>query len=264
MHHYSEDPSKQYHIKVGADDVGRYCILPGDPGRVEKIAKYFDDAAFVSSNREYTVWTGYLEGEKVSAVSTGIGGPSTAICVEELVKCGAHTFVRTGTCGGMQEKVLSGDIVIASGSIRAEGTSREYAPIEFPAVADFDVLTAMVKAASDLKLPYHVGVSQSKDSFYGQHSPEESAVSYELVNKWNSWLKLGCLASEMEAAALFIVAANLGVRSGACFLVAANQEREKKGLPNPVVRDVDGAVRVAGETVRNLILADRVRNRKEA
>ena len=261
--HYSIDTEKQYHINVGAADVGRYCILPGDPGRVEKIAEYFDDAKFVSSNREYTVWTGYLDGEKVSAVSTGIGGPSTAICVEELVKCGCHTFVRTGTCGGMQEQVMSGDIVIANGSIRAEGTSREYAPIEFPAVPDFDVLTALAAAAAGLKLPYHVGVSQSKDSFYGQHSPEASAVSYELLNKWNSWLKLGCLASEMESAALFTVAANLHVRSGACFLVMANQERERMGLPNPVVHDTDAAVRVAVEAVRGLIRADRAKERKE-
>jgi len=257
MHHYSEDPSKQYHIKVGADDVGRYCILPGDPGRVEKIAKYFDDAAFVSSNREYTVWTGYLEGEKVSAVSTGIGGPSTAICVEELVKCGAHTFVRTGTCGGMQEKVLSGDIVIASGSIRAEGTSREYAPIEFPAVADFKVTGALVHAAEGMRLRWHAGIVQCKDSFYGQHAPSRMPVAAELEEKWEAWKRLGVLASEMESAALFTVAAALNLRCGACFHVVWNQERKAAGLTEPDEHDEQKAIAAAVEALRLLIEADR-------
>ncbi len=174
---------------------------------------------------------------------------------------GADTFVRIGTCGGMQTDVLSGDIVIANGAIRMEGTSKEYAPIEFPAVPSFEVLTALKKAAVDLETRHHVGVVQCKDAFYGQHSPEKMPVSYELLNKWEAWKRMGCLASEMESAALFIVASSLGVRMGSCFLVMANQEREKLGLENPVVHDTDMAVRVAVEAIRNLIREDAERNK---
>lgn len=127
----------QFHIRCKEGDVGAYCILPGDPGRCEAIAALFDHAAFVSQNREYTVYTGTLLGEKVSVCSTGIGGPSAAIAMEELSAIGAHTFIRVGTCGGIAEKVRAGDLVIATGAIRMEGTSREYAPIAFPAVPRF-------------------------------------------------------------------------------------------------------------------------------
>jgi uridine phosphorylase len=119
--HYSEDPSKQYHIQVAAGEVGRYVILPGDPKRCAKIAAYFDDAKLVADSREFTTYTGTLDGVKVSVTSTGIGGPSASIAMEELVKCGADTFLRVGTCGGMQTDVKSGDIVIANGAIRMEG-----------------------------------------------------------------------------------------------------------------------------------------------
>ena len=254
---YSEDTSKQYHIQVGKGDVGRYVILPGDPKRCEKIAKYFDDPVLVADSREYVTYTGYLDGEKVSVTSTGIGGPSASIAMEELVNAGADTFVRIGTCGGMQLDVKSGDVVIANGAIRMEGTSKEYAPIEFPAVADIHVINALMQSAEELESPYHVGVVQCKDSFYGQHSPERMPVGYELMNKWEAWKRLGCLASEMESAALFVVASHLGVRAGSCFLVLANQEREKKGLENPVVHDTDMAIQVAVGAIRKLIKADK-------
>ncbi len=252
---YAEE-GVQYHIGLRAGDVGNYVILPGDPKRCEKIAGYFEDARFVADNREFVTYTGYLDGVKVSVTSTGIGGPSTAIAVEELVQAGADTFLRVGTCGGMQTRVKSGDCVIATGSIRMEGTSREYAPIEFPAVADYQVVSALVQAAEKLRIPYHVGVAQSKDSFYGQHSPEKSPVGYELTAKWEAWKKLGCLASEMEGAALFTVGAALGVRCGAVFLTMANQERERLGLPNPVVHDTDQAIQTAVEAIRILIRED--------
>lgn len=254
---YSEVAGKQYHIQVGEGDVGRYVILPGDPKRCEKIAKYFDNAVLIADSREYVTYTGYLDGEKVSVTSTGIGGPSASIAMEELVNAGADTFVRIGTCGGMQLNVKSGDVVIANGAIRMEGTSKEYAPIEFPAVADIHVTNALMQSAEELKSPYHVGVVQCKDSFYGQHSPERMPVSYELMNKWEAWKRLGCLASEMESAALFVVASHLRVRAGSCFLVLANQEREKEGLENPVVHDTDMAIRVAVGAIRKLIEADR-------
>ena len=259
MKNYSEDTSKQYHIQVGKGEVGRYVILPGDPGRCEKIAAYFDNPVKIAQNREYTTYTGTIEGEKVSVTSTGIGGPSAAIALQELTACGADTFIRVGTCGGMQLDVKSGDIVIASGSIRAEGTSREYAPIEYPAVASFDVIEKMKYAAVKMNVPYHIGVVQSKDSFYGQHEPEIMPVSYMLENRWEAWKRMGCLASEMESAALYTVGQFLRVRVGACFLVMANQEREKKHLDNPVAHDTDLAIRVAVEAIRSMILEERNR-----
>ena len=150
-----------------------------------------------------------------------------------------------------------GDIVVATGAVRMEGTSREYAPIEYPAVADLEVANTLVAAARELGYTYHTGVVQCKDAFYGQHEPERMPVSYELLNKWEAWKRLGCKASEMESAALFIVAGKLRVRAGACFLVMANQEREKLGLENPVVHDTDMAVRTAVDAVRNLIRCDK-------
>lgn len=256
---YSENAAKQYHIQVGKGDVGRYVILPGDPKRCAKIARYFDGAEQIADSREYVTYTGTLDGVKVSVTSTGIGGPSASIAMEELVQAGADTFVRIGTCGGMQLDVKSGDIVIANGAIRMEGTSREYAPIEFPAVANIEVVNALTAAAKSLGQKYHVGVVQCKDSFYGQHSPETKPVGCELLQKWEAWKRLGCLASEMESAALFIVAASLGVRMGSCFLVLANQEREAAGLENPVVHDTDMAIRTAVEALRGLIRADQAR-----
>lgn len=259
---YSENPDKQYHIQVGKGDVGRYVIMPGDPKRCAKIAKYFDDAVMMADSREYVTYTGYLDGVKVSVTSTGIGGPSASIAMEELVMSGADTFIRIGTCGGMQLDVKSGDVVIASGAIRMEGTSREYAPIEFPAVANIDITNALIGAARTLNTEYHVGVVQCKDAFYGQHSPETKPVSYELLHKWEAWKRLGCLASEMESAALFVVASSLGVRAGSVFLVVANQEREREGLSNPVVHDTDMAIRTAVEAIRRLIKEDKKEKRK--
>ena len=194
---YSTDGT-QYHIGLKQGDIGEYVILPGDPKRCEKIAAYFDNAELIADRREFTTYTGYLNGVKVSVTSTGIGGPSAAIALEELVKVGGKYFIRVGTCGGMDLGVKSGDLVIATGAVRMEGTSKEYAPIEFPAVADYDIVTSLIQGAKKLNLPYHVGIVECKDSFYGQHNPDLMPVSYELNHKWNAWLKLGCLASEME------------------------------------------------------------------
>ncbi len=248
---------KQYHIHCAQGDVGRYVILPGDPGRCEKIAALFDDAHFVSQNREYTVYTGTLLGEKVSVCSTGIGGPSAAIAMEELHNIGADTFIRTGTCGGIELDVRSGDVVVATGAIRFEHTSREYAPLEYPSVANFEVTTALVNASRALGKRTHTGVVQCKDSFYGQHSPDKSPVSYELKAKWEAWKRLGVKASEMESAALFVVADALRCRCGSCFHVVWNQEREAAGLDQAMSEDTSAAVRVAVEALKLLIAADR-------
>lgn len=246
------DDGRQYHIGLKEGDVGKYVILPGDPKRCEKIAQYFDDPKLVADNREYVTYTGYINGEKVSVTSTGIGGPSAAIAMEELVKVGAEVFIRVGTCGGMNLDVKGGDVVIATAAIRAEGTSKEYAPIEFPAVANLDVTTALVQAARNLDYSYHTGVVQCKDSFYGQHAPETKPVSYDLQNKWEAWKRLGCLASEMESAALFVVASYLNVKVGSVFLTVANQEREKLELENPIVHDTEKAIKTAIEAIKIL------------
>jgi uridine phosphorylase len=253
---YSQGSGKQYHINVGAGEVGKYVILPGDPKRCAKIAAHFDNPQLIADSREYVTYTGYLDGVKVSVTSTGIGGPSAAIALEELVKCGADTFIRVGTSGGMDIDVKGGDVVVATGAIRMEGTSKEYAPIEFPAVANFEVANSLVEACKTLNKPHHVGVVQCKDSFNGQHSPQTKPVSYELIDKWNAWLGLGTLASEMESAALFVVGSYLRVRVGSVFLVVANQEREKAGLENIQVHDTEAAIEVAIEAIRNLIKAD--------
>lgn len=249
---YSDD-GRQYHIGLKEGDIGEYVILPGDPKRCEKIAAYFDDAKLIADRREYTTYTGFLNGVKVSVTSTGIGGPSAAIALEELVKVGGKKFIRVGTCGGMDLDVKSGDLVIATGAIRMEGTSKEYAPIEFPAVADYDIVTSLINASKKLNMPYHVGIVECKDSFYGQHSPDIMPISYELNNKWNAWLRLGTLASEMESAALFTVASFLRVKVGSIFLVVANQEREKKGLDNPVVHDTDSAIKTTVEAIKLML-----------
>ncbi|MCR5788461.1 MAG: uridine phosphorylase [Lachnospiraceae bacterium] len=256
---YTEGGGYQYHIGTRQGEVGKYVILPGDPGRVEKIAAHLQDAKQVAFNREFKTYTGTLEGVPVSVTSTGIGGPSASIAMEELYRCGADTFVRVGTCGGMQEDIMGGDLVIASGAIRMEGTSREYAPIEFPAVADFTVTQALREAAGAVSARYHVGVVQCKDSFYGQHEPEVKPVGYELTAKWEAWIRCGALASEMESAALFVVGSYLRVRVGSVFLVVANQERAKKGLDNPQAHDTEMAVKTAVEAVRILIRQDKGR-----
>ena len=251
-----QDIGTQFHIRCNEGDVGRYVFLPGDPGRCEAIAQYFDNPVHVGMNREYNIYTGELLGQKVSVCSTGIGGPSASIAMEELVNIGSDTFIRVGTCGGIAMDVLPGDVVVATGSIRFEHTSLEYAPIEFPAVPDFGVTAALKAAAEDLGYRVHTGVVQCKDSFYGQHSPEKSPVYYELLQKWESWKRLGVKASEMESSALFVVASALGVRCGSCFHAVWNQEREKAGLAMPMTEDTSAAIRVGIEAMKRIIAED--------
>ena len=248
----------QYHINCRAGETGEYCILPGDPGRCELIASFFDEPACVSQNREYCIWNGRLCGESVTVCSTGIGGPSTAIAVEELFACGTKNFIRIGTCGGINLKVKSGDAVIASGAVRFEGPSREYAPLEFPAVPDYEILSALADAAKASGTPYHVGVVQCKDSFYGQHSPHRMPISAELEVKWEAWKRLGVLASEMESAALFTVCAALGARAGSVFHTVWNQERFAAGLDTSASEshDTDSAIRIAIDAIKILIERD--------
>lgn len=252
-----QETEKLYHLNCQKGDVGRYVLLPGDPGRSEAIAKLFDNPVHIGMNREYNIWTGTLLGEKVSVCSTGIGGPSAAIAMEELTQIGADTFIRVGTCGGIHLDVKPGDIVVATGAIRFEHTSMEYAPMEYPAVANFDVTAAIKSASEELGYCTHTGIVQCKDSFYGQHSPEKSPVYYELLQKWESWKRLGVKASEMESSALFVIADALHVRCGSCFHVVWNQEREKAGMFMPMTEDTSGAIKVGVEAIKKLIAADK-------
>ena len=250
-----DNHEKQFHIPLSFGEVGEYCLLPGDPGRCEKIAAFLENPHHVVQNREYNVWNGTLLGKTVTVCSTGIGGPSTAIAVEELVACGAKTLIRVGTSGGISLDVKSGDVVIASGAVRQDGTSHEYAPPEFPAVSDSEVLFALIEAARALAYDFHTGVVQSKDSFYGQHLPKRMPTSSSLLEKWEAWKRLGVLASEMEAAALFTVGASLGVRTGAVFHVIWNQERADAGLDtaSDEKHDTEKAILVAVEAIKHLI-----------
>lgn len=248
--------AKMYHIAMEPGDVGRYVLLPGDPGRVEKIGCRFDNPREVAYNREFHTITGTLDGVPVSVTSTGIGGPSLAICVEELHMIGADTFIRVGTCGGMALKVKTGDIIVSTGAIRQEGTSKEYMPLEFPAVSDYDTTTALVQACRELGYPMHTGVIQSKDSFYGQHNPERMPIANTLLNNWQAWLAGGCLASEMESGTLFILASYLGARASSVNCCLGNQERRKKGLQDDKKGDIEMAIDVAILALRKLIAQD--------
>ncbi len=245
---------KMYHIGLTKEDIqgAKTAILPGDPGRVEKIAAKLQNPIKLTVSREYTSYLGELNNEKILVISTGMGGASTAICVEELHLLGVENLIRVGTCGGMQDDVLAGDIIIAQGAIRQDGTSKEYVPIEFPAVADIDLLCNLRESAKELGYRYHTGIVQCKDSFYGQHSPEKMPIAYELLNKWNAWIKAGTLASEMESSTLYTVASILRMRAATVLLVVWNQEREKKGLDNDTSFDVEKAINVAINALKNI------------
>ncbi|WP_458863058.1 uridine phosphorylase [Acidaminobacterium chupaoyuni] len=251
---------RQMHLTISRGDVGGYCLLPGDPGRCEKIAAYLDDARFVAQNREFVTYTGSLCGERVSVCSTGIGGPSAAIAVEELASCGVHTVIRVGTCGGIDLSVMGGDVVVATAAVRQEGTSLHYMPIEYPAAADFEVTSALRRGAKNIidqtGGSVHTGVVQSKDSFYGQHDPGRMPVAQELLAKWEAWKQAGVLASEMESAAVFVTSAVLGLRAGALFAVLWNQERRQAGMSDAECTDTDLAIRAAIEGLKELIRRD--------
>ena len=256
------DGERQFHIQTLPEEVGEYVILPGDPGRVPKIAALLENSKQVASNREYNVYTGFLDGCKVSVCSTGIGGPSAAIAAEELIKCGAHTLIRVGTSGGMDLSVTGGDLIIASGAVRGEGTSHEYLPPEYPALAHFDVVQALQQAAQTMSSDtigngYHIGVVHSKDSFYGEVEPEASPMNQDILRRWDAYMRCGCLTSEMECAAVFSVCTARRARSGAVLTALWNVERSKAGLPDTITYDSSRAIACAVEAIRILIRHDR-------
>ena len=250
-----EDP-RQYHIALGEGDIGRYVFLPGDPGRCELIASHFDSPEKIASHREYETWIGFLENQKVAVTSTGIGGPSAAIALEELVAIGADTFVRVGTSGSMQNHIKPGDIAIVSSAIRDEGTSLHYLPLEFPAVADLEITLALAEAARKMNKVVHVGVSQSKDSFYGQHSPERMPISGRLLERWSAWMAGGAICSEMEAASLYIVASVLRVRASGLMMVMGHPDQSPMTADEWAASDIENLLPVAIEGMREIIRRD--------
>ncbi len=236
------DKGQQYHVELAKGDVGRYVILPGDPGRVETIAAFLDHPVKVASHREYVTYTGALDGVKVSVTSTGIGGPSAAIAVEELIAAGADTFIRIGTAGMIQDYFNLNDCIIATGAVRDEGTTRQYIPLAYPAVAHYQVVAALQYAAEKCGKVSHIGIVQSKDAFYGEAEPESMPNEDMLRSQWKAWKRGQVLASEMEAAALFVVSSIRKARAG-CVL-------NNRG-------DMKETIAVAVEAVRYLIEADR-------
>ncbi len=247
-----------FHLQVGAEDIGRYVFLPGDPGRVETIAARLAGAKYVHQNREFMIYTGELSGTRVSVVSTGIGGPSAAIAMEELTQLGAHTFLRIGTCGAVQPELAPGTLILPTGAVRMEGTTREYMPIEFPAVPDFTLLSALVKSAEAAGFPYQTGIVQCKDSFYGQHAPESMPVGNTLLEKWKAWIAGGVLGSEMESAALFVVAAVRHVRCATVLQTLWNQVRTGANTcrSENAHDDMSAAIDVAVEAMKIIIAQD--------
>lgn len=241
------EEGKQYHIACKQGEVGRYVLLPGDPFRTDMIAKYLDHAVLVAHNREHRTWTGTLNGIKVSVTSTGMGGPSAAIAVEELIHCGADTFIRVGTAGrlsdlSMDEK-LEGAVI--TGAVRDEGTTVHYIPIEYPAIADRQIVAALSDAAEKLGYRYAEGLAQSKDSFYGQHDPESMPAAARLAERWEAWKRGNVMASEMETAALFVISQIRGCRAGAIMAYESMKS---------------STIEIACEAIKTLIKTDLKRN----
>lgn len=249
----ADEVRTQHHTQLSRGDVGRYVLLPGDPARCEPIAALFDSAAHVVSNREYTTWTGRLDGEKVSVVSTGIGCPSTAIAVEELIKIGADTLIRVGNSGAMQPDIPSGELAIVTAAIRDEGTTSHYLPLEFPAVADFFVVGALIAAADKVGAPYRLGVTQSKDSFFGEWEPDRMPVAGRLQERWKAWTEGGAICSEMEASALFVIGSINRVRTGGVMYMWQEGEDAVKDRIQPLLE-------TSVEALRILISQDRAKS----
>ncbi|MBU1910099.1 MAG: uridine phosphorylase [Verrucomicrobia bacterium] len=242
----------QYHINMKPGDVGRYVLLPGDPGRAPMIASFFDDAKEVTFNREYRTFTGTVDGIKVSCTSTGIGCPSTAIAIEELIKIGADTFIRIGTAGALQPEIKLGDLCITTASVREEGTTRQYVPLSYPAVADLDVTLALREAAKKLGHRHHCGIGHCKDAFYIE-GDEGLPLAGKNKMKWDAWYKSNVLSTSMEAAALFVVSSIRRVRAGEVLAIIGLTYEDK-----PIVAKVgiEDAIQTAIEAVRILARQD--------
>ena len=249
--------SMQYHIHCKPGDVGRYVLLPGDPGRCEMIAEHFDGAALVARNREYTTFTGMLDGIPVSVTSTGIGCPSTAIAVEELGAIGADTFIRVGTSGAMQSFLRNGDLIIAQAAVRDEGTSAQYVPLSYPAVAHLDTVLALQRSAHTLGVRSYTGIVRSTDSLYGDLSPSTIPLNALGGDAGRMWAEARVLASDMEASALFVVSSIRGHRAGTLLLVVNAVGEGPIQAPPEGGNVLDPLIRTAVGALREMIAADR-------
>lgn len=249
----------QYHLRIKPGDVSRYVLIPGDPERVKRIAGFWDKLWHVASHREYTTYTGLYKGVLISATSTGIGAPSTAIAIEELLRVGADTFIRVGTTGALHKWIDIGDIIISTGAVRLEGTSKQYVIPEYPAIASYDVLLALIEAAETLAIKYHVGLSASTDSFYvGQERPGYKGYLPPFSRGLIEFLRsINVLNFEMEAATIFTLAGIYGFRAGMVCAAIANRETEEF----VVDAGVDNAIRVACEAVKILSEWDSLKER---
>lgn len=210
--------ARQYHIQLEEGECAPYVLLPGDPKRVEQVASVWDEARKVAENREFVTYTGTYHGVPITCTSTGIGGPSTAIAMEELARVGARTFLRIGTCGTFKDEVKDGDMVIFDAAARFDGASLAYAPMEFPAVAHYDVVKACIQAAENLGIPYHVGMTRTHDGLYArQPRPGGSFSDYwqsSWANHYEDLKRINITASEMEAAVILVQARLWGLRAG--------------------------------------------------
>jgi len=245
---------KKYHVGLAKGEVGDYVLVPGDPGRTPMIARFLDDAHEVAFSREYRTFTGSLEGVPVSAMSTGMGGPSVAIGVEELSELGAHTFLRVGTCGAAQPEIKMGDLVIALGSVRSEGTPNGYIPLEYPAVASLEVVNALVDAARESAVPYHVGIIRSVDALYSDLVPD-SMPRPHLRDELEMWSRAGILSNDMETSTLFVVARLRKLRAGTINLCVDELGAGEIHHLDPSY--MDRMLKVAVDAVRRLIEHDR-------
>jgi uridine phosphorylase len=250
---------KKYHVGLAKGEVGQYVLVPGDPGRTPMIAKYLDGAKEVAFSREYRTFTGSLDGVPVSAMSTGMGGPSVAIGVEELSELGVHTFLRVGTCGAAQPEIKMGDLVIAMGSVRSEGTPNGYIPLEYPAVASLDVVNALVGAAQASGAPHHVGIIRSVDALYSDLLPDTMPRPH-LRDELEMWSRAGVLSNDMETSTLFVVARLRKLRAGTINLCVDELGAGEIHHLDPSY--MDRMLKVAVDALRLLIKADRAAESK--
>jgi len=251
-----EDNPKMLHLGVSKDEIGQYVFLPGSVERAALIAGYFDNPRKIRQHREFLTYSGTLEGVPVSVTSTGIGGPSTAIAVEELAQLGAHTMIRVGSSASTSPRTGIGDVIIPNGAVRMEGTGDHYLPLEFPAVPDYELIKELEQAAIRLGYRYNIGVSITKDSFYTEVSPQTKPVYYELKNKWEAYEKGGATSTCMECAPLFLIGASLGIRT-ATVLICATNYRTYSNDDKDYPRDWEHrAIRVGIEAMREVIKKD--------
>ena len=246
---------KKYHVGLGKGDVGEYVLVPGDPGRTPMIAKYLEGAREVAFSREYRTFTGTVDGVPVSAMSTGMGGPSVAIGVEELAELGVHTFLRVGTCGAAQPEIKMGDLVIAIGSVRSEGTPDGYVPKEYPAIASLDVVNALVDASTAAGAPYHVGVIRSVDALYSDLMPDRMPRPHHLREELEMWSRAGVISNDMETSTLFVVARLRKLRAGTINLCVDELGAGEIHHLDPSY--MDRMLRVAVDAIRRLITKDK-------